>query len=253
MHDHSLIIEFKNKRPIELTRFTASLSAVADQFKRFVSDHGGVDTETRLFVHEIRPGSIVAELIELGEVASDLWENRDYIAPFLPVLQDTVYAILNLTPGARDLDRPTIKNVANIVAPVTIDHGSQMNFIDNRGGVLTQNFFVTPPDAATIAYNAQHLLNSQLPQEERFTNEPMVLFQLRDAPPGRSGDAGIIDRFSANAKKLTFLSDVVKRQMLHENGHPFENIYWVSGLVKTAGGNIVAYQIHDLVDVTPRI
>lgn len=252
MTEHSLIVEYKNKRPIELTTLTASLSAIGDQFKRFVADHRGVDAETRLFVHEIRPGSIIAELVELGKAADDLWEARDYIAPFLPVLKDAVDAILHLTPAAKQLDRPTIKNIANIVGPITVDNGSQLNLIDNRGGNVTNNFFVTPPQATTIANNALHLLNSQFPEEQRFSNEPMVLFQLRDAPPGKSGDLGVIDRFSPRPFKLVFSSDMVKHAILHENGHPFEQVFWVSGIVKTAGGTIVAYHVIDLVEVTPR-
>lgn len=250
--DHTLIVEFKNKRPLELTTFTASLSALGDQFKRFVTEQGGGDPETRLFVHEIRPGSIIAELIELGKSANDLWEARDYIAPFMPVLKEATEAILNLTPLAKKLDRPTIRNIANFVQPVTLDNGSQLNVIDNRGGQVNQVFIVTPPQASAIAYNAQHLLNSQFPDEQRFVNEPMILFQLRDAPPGKSGDFGIMDRFSPRPLKLTFGSDAVKQAILHENGHPFEQIFFVSGIVKTAGGNVVAYQIHELGDVIPK-
>ena len=80
----------------------------------------------------------------------------------------------------------------------------------------------------------------------------MVLFQLRDAPPGRSGDFGIIDRFSTSPKKLTFASDTVKHSILHENGHPFEQVFFVNGVVKTAGGSVVAYQIHELIESSPK-
>lgn len=252
MADHTLIVEFKNKRPIELTTFTASLTALGNQFKRFVTDEGGVDSETRLFVHQIRPGSVVAELIELGKHAEDLWQARDYIAPFVPVLKEMVEAVLHLTPAARALDRPTIRNLANFVAPVSLDNGSQLNVIDNRGGQVTNVFFVTPPNASAIMHNAQHLLNSQFPDEDRFANEPMILFQLRDAPPGKTGDYGIIDRFSPSPHKLIFGSDAVKQAILHENGHPFEQVFFVDGVVKTAGGKVAAYQIHTLSDVTPK-
>lgn len=252
MTDHSLIIEYKNTAPVELVEFTKSLAAIGDQFKRFVADEGGIDPETRLFVKEIRPGSIIAELVELGKAANDLWEARDYIAPFLPMLQDVTESILHLKHSARSLDRSTIKNVANIYAPITAQPGAAVNIIDNRGGNTQIVLHVTPPQAATIAYNAQHLLNSQLPDEERFENEPMILFQLRDGPPGKTGDFGIIDRFSPKPKKLTFSSDAVKTAILHENGHPFEAIFWVNGVVKTAGGAVAAYLIHELSDVTPR-
>ena len=252
MSDHKLIVEFKNRHPIEVERFTASLTALGNQFKRFVSEHEGVDPETRLYVHEIRPGSIIAELVELGKSANDLWEARDYIAPFLPVLQDLVETVLRLTPKAKLLDKPTIRNVANFVSPIAGDNNGQINLIDNRGGVVVNQFTVTPAQASAIAYNAQHLLNSDFPDEQRFINEPMVIFQGRDAPPGKSGDYGIIDRFSPRHLKLTFGSDAVKQAILHESGHPFEQVFWVTGVVKTAGGNPVAYQRHELVETSPK-
>lgn len=249
---HSLIVEYKNERPIELTDLTAALSAFGEQFKRFVTEHDGVDPETRLFVHEIRPGSVIAELVELGKLANDLYEARDYIAPFVPALGDIMDAVLHLKPEAKKLDRQTLRNTANIVAPVATDTGAQLTVTDNRNGTINQIVIVTPPQAAAIGYNVQHLLNSQLPDEERFANEPLVLFQLRDAPPGKSGDFGIIDRFSPRHHKLTFASEAVKAAMLHESGHPFEQIFWVDGVVKTAGGKVAGYMVVSLLDTTPR-
>lgn len=248
----SLIIEIKNERPVELNAFTASLSALGDQFKRFVAEHDGVDPETRLFVHEIRPGSIIAELVELGKTANDLWEHRDYIAPFVPVLEDAIKSVLNLTSHAKTLDRPTIRNIANIVAPIAVDNGSTLQVTDNRGGVINNFFVVDAVQAAAIQHNAQHLLNSEFPDEQRFENEPMILFQLRDAPPGKTGDFGIIDRFSEKPRKLFFASDAVKTEILHDNGHPFEQVFWVTGFVKTAGGKVAGYMIHRLVETTPK-
>lgn len=248
----SLIVRIDNSRPVELSSFTASLAAVGDQFKRFVAHEGGIDPETRLYVHEIRSGSIVAELIELGKTANDLWEQRDYIAPFVPALADTVNAVLNLTDQAKLLDRRTIRNVANITAPIAVDNGSTLQVIDNRGGTVVNNFIVDPHQAAAIQHNAQHLLNSEFPDEIRFENEPMILFQLRDAPPGKTGDFGIIDRFSSKPGKLFFAGDAVKSAILHENGNPFERVFWVSGYVKTAGGRVAGYMIHQLLEATDK-
>jgi hypothetical protein len=45
---------------------------------------------------------------------------------------------------------------------------------------------------------------------------------------------------------------MVKQAILHENGHPFEQVFFVSGVVKTAGGNVAAYQILELVDTSPK-
>lgn len=252
MDARTLIYDFKNSRPIELAELTSSLSAFADQYKRFAADENGIDSEARLFIHEIRSGSVIAELIAIAQLANDLYEARDQIAGFLPALTDTANAIRHLLPEARSLDRRTIKNVSNIMAPIAVDPGGQLNLIDNRGGVVNQTFVVNPQEAAAIRHNAQHLLNSQFPEETRFENEPMTLYQMRDAPPGKTGDYGIIDRYSQSAKKLTFSSDAAKDSILHHDGNPFEQVFWVNGVVKTSGGVVVGYLIHELIDVTAR-
>lgn len=249
MTKHSLIVEYKNSSPIELLTLTASLAAVGDQFKRFVANEGGVDAEARLFVHEIRPGSTIAELVAFGQAAADLYDALDKLGGFAPYFYDQLQAILQLRPSAKELDRPTVRNAADFVRPAAIDNHGNLNIIDNRGGV-TNVFTVTPMEAAAIAHNAQHLLNSKFPDQEHFSNEPMVLFQLRDAPPGKTGDFGIIDRFSPRHHKLFFASDGLKDTILHEN--PFDKVFWVDGAVKTAGGKVVGYLIINLREVTAR-
>lgn len=245
----SLIIEYKNGHPIELLNLTASLSALGDQFKRYVAQETGIPTEARLYVHEIRQGSTIAELVAMAQTAVDLYESFDELGGFAPFVYEQMQNVLHLRQAAKDLDKPEVRNIANIVSPTAVDNKGTMNLIDNRGGQINM-FTVTPVEAAAIQHNAQHLLNSEFPDQQRFANEPMVLFQLRDAPPGKTGDFGTIDRFSPRPHKLFFGSDAVKDLILHDN--PFEKVFWVDGSVKTAGGKVVAFEIVNLREVTPR-
>lgn len=248
-----VIIEYKHKHPLDLLDYTGSLAAIGDQFKRFVTDKDGVDTQSRLFVHEVRPGSAIAELIALGKATADLYDAVDALTGFAGAFHSVLQTILHLPPEAKDLDRTTVKNAAAFVAPVAFDApGATINVIDNRGGIINNHFTVTPMEAAAIRHNANHLLNSEFPDEVRFENEPMALFQIRNAPPGKSGDFGIIDRFSPKERKLTFGSDAVKDAILHHDGNPFEEIFWVDGVVKTVGGKPVSYLITMLNDTQPK-
>lgn len=131
----SIIIEYKNKRPLELLDLTNSLSALGNQFKRFVSDENGIDSETRLFVHEVRTGSTITELIALGQKAADLYDAYEKVKDFAGSFYAVLQSILHLTTEAKELDRSTIKNAASFVAPLAIDgDGARINMIDNRGG-----------------------------------------------------------------------------------------------------------------------
>lgn len=247
--ERSLIVEYKNGHPIELLHLTASLSAIGDQFKRYVAQEAGVAAEARLYVHEVRPGSTIAELVAMTQTAIDLYQTLDELGGFAPYFYEQMQNILHLRPSAKEIEKPEIRNVANFVHPTAIDNHGTLNLIDNRGGNINM-FSITPMQAAAIENNAQHLLNSDFPDEQRFANEPMVLFQLRDAPPGKAGDLGIIDRFASRPHKLLFGSDGLKEMILHDN--PFEKVFWVDGAVKTAGGKVVAYHLLNLREVTPR-
>lgn len=249
----SIIVEYKHKRALDLLDYTASLSALGEQFKRFSANEGGVDSEARLFIHEVRTGSAIAELIALGKSAADLYDAYDKLQAFAAAFYSVLQTVLHLPPSAKELDRQEIRNASNFVAPLVAEgDGAVINLIDNRGGMIVNHYSVSPMEAAAIRHNAQHLLNSEFPDEVRFENEPMALFQMRNAPPGKSGDFGIIDRFSPKERKLTFAGDAVKDAILHHDENPFDQIFWVDGVVKTVGGKPVSYLITNLVDTQAR-
>lgn len=245
----TIIIEYKNQRPIELLDFTASLSALGEEFKNFSANSSILDSDARLYVREMRPGSVVAELVywaQQAPVLSEMSEHREIIAGFMCNWQETLKAILDLSPKARELPKSAVKNARAFIEPVAKDHGSQVNFIANDGGTINNVFVLRSGDAATIGYNAQHLLAGQLPEEARFTSEPMLLWRMQDGPPTKTGDWGKIDRFSDKPRKLTFGSEVVKRAILERPDNPFSLVFFVSGIVKTANGKVVAYHVLSL-------
>lgn len=246
----SIIIEYKNGLPIELLDLTRSLSAIGDQFKRYVTHESGIDADARLFIHEIRSGSTIAELVAYGQSAIDLYEATEKLGGFAPYMYQLLQDVLHLRPASKTLDKPTVRNVANIVRPTAIDNSGHLNIIENNGGTVNVFNSIGPTEAAAIAHNANHLLNSEFPQEQRFSHEPMILYQLRDAPPGKTGDFGIIDAFSDRPRKLFFGSEELKSRILTDQ--PFESVFWVDGVVKTAGGKVEGYQVLYLHETTPR-
>ena len=70
MKDIRLIIEINNKQPLELLDLTKSLVALASQFNSYVSKNGDSkeNREAKLYVKEIRSGSVILELIELATI-----------------------------------------------------------------------------------------------------------------------------------------------------------------------------------------
>lgn len=87
MKDIRLIIEINNKQPLELLDLTKSLVALASQFNSYVSKNGDSkeNREAKLYVKEIRSGSVILELIELATIG---------VIPFL----ENVNTVIGLYP-----------------------------------------------------------------------------------------------------------------------------------------------------------
>jgi hypothetical protein len=246
----SIVIEYKNERPLEVIELASSLAAFAQQFERSVTKAGG-PSHSQLYVREVRSGSSIFELIETIGAVHTLMKSGEYLAPFLSHWQETLLAVLTLSPKAKDLDRQDVKAARSFVQPLAHDAAGKIGIVHQSAATINNQFYLTSDDARQILNNGAHLL-SALPHEQPFTNEPMVLFQVRDGPATGAGDRGFIDKFSPNSKKLTFSSDEVKDAILASEGKPFELVFFVSGVAKTAGGVVAAYHINRLDGTAPR-
>jgi len=75
-----LTYTLNNIRPVELLDLTRSLLALSEQYRRFADDHVGASSQDyRLYVREVRPGSITIDLITYAT-------QPQILAPFAPVL-----------------------------------------------------------------------------------------------------------------------------------------------------------------------
>lgn len=236
-----IVIKYENKGAMDVLDFTASLAAIADEFSRYD------ESDARLVIDRIENGSIIAFLmanpsaLTLGSFA------LKSVAPFVGNFEGVLNAIADLSESSRRLDSATVKNARAFVRPAANNGG--IAFGDNTS-IGTLNYInITPDKAARIANNADHLLAAPFPSEHRFTEQPLALYQVRDA---KKGDIGFIDAFDAKPRKLTFANDNIKNAIAHFDGNPFEVLFFVSGIARTAGGKIASYHITDLHSVEPR-
>lgn len=247
----SIIVEYKNERPVDLLDLTASLAAFGEEFKNFAAERGD-GSAPRLVIHEMRVGSIIAELIPWLERLDFLFQYREYVGSFMTNWQDLLQRVLNLSDNARAIPKPTLRNIRNFVSATAKDNASQLNIVaqDNATrNIVINNIILQSPQAATIARNASYLLARDVPAEEAFAGEPLTLFQMRDA---KVGDMGYIDRFSEKPVKLTFASEQTKNSILHHSENPWHTIFFVSGVVKTSAGQVAAFHIRSLDAVAPK-
>ncbi|MDR2034352.1 MAG: hypothetical protein LBP89_06950 [Helicobacteraceae bacterium] len=82
----SLRIVLTNAQPLDLTEYTKSLSALANEFSSFCKNNNiGLHEDTRLYIQEIKKGSIVCDLTAMIPIAYSLLPNILETARAIPL------------------------------------------------------------------------------------------------------------------------------------------------------------------------
>jgi hypothetical protein len=131
MEDEKLIIELNPRRPVELIDLTNSFFGVANEYRHFLEiyDVEASANDMRLYIKEIRPGSIITELYALTPFAIPLMAQVNTLVSFAKHLKGA-YDYLIKDDGHREdpkLDKTTCQNLSQIVEPIGLPSRS------NRG------------------------------------------------------------------------------------------------------------------------
>ena len=253
----SLIYEFHNTRPIELVDFTSSLLAVGEQYRSFIRRQGGPweDDDYRLYIKEVRTGSIIAEMISHATQGQMLAPFAPFIVQFTQYLGDCfdflkgvkdAKGIKELFSGATKKD---YQQVAQIVEPVAKDGGSQINFIAREGGTIIFNAPLNSIEANAVQNGLRRQIDA-IPETITGIHRDQVLYwyQVRADLAAKPGDKAIIERFSRRPVKVRFSSDEVKQVMLDREDNPFHKVYVVDVDVTVLGGKPVLYKVLEVKD-----
>jgi len=252
--DTVLQVELKNSRPIELVDLTASFTALAESFRDYSNATVGDPKQDnlRLYVQEIKSGSVIATLVALAEQTQFIAENAEVFAGFIANCNDLAnYFLGKPKPGQPEPTVREAKQIAQIVEPVAKDSGAQLNITAMDGGVVNvhNHFHVAPVEANAIQNGVARFLGPQLPSSQFMSDQLMVLEQVKNNATAKSGDRGIIEALSSKAVKLQFASEEVKRKVLDLHENPLQCVFQVNVEVRSAGGRVAQYRILEVTDV----
>ena len=257
----TLTFEFHNTRPIELLDLTGALFALGEQYRSFVRRRAPelADDDYRLFVKEVRTGSIIADLVSYASQSG-------LFAPIAPLVIQYAAELgdwFDFFKGVKDASelkdfllgtsKKDMEQVSQILAPVAKDGGSQLNFIANNGGVINVVAPVTSMEANAIQNGIRRQINI-LPESRNGIHPDMVLYwyQVRDDLAKKARDKAVITRLSDKPVKVRFASDEVKNAMTGITGNPFKHLFVVDVDVTEIDGRPVLYLIIDVKDVYER-
>jgi len=243
MAEAGLHIEIKNTKPVEVADFTTSLQSLAEEFRRQLEllDPETAAADVRLYVKEVRTGSIIADVVALAPQALQLISYANAVASFYK----HVHAAYEYLSGAKeerpDLDKTSLQNLSNIVEPVAKDSGSQLN-IGVVNGPLTIN--VNSQEANAIQNKARKELE-KLAEPTKGVHEKVLLywFQARGDARSKTGDRAIIESINKAPVKAICANDVIKAEMILEEDNPFKQAYVVDVMVETINGKPALYKI----------
>lgn len=247
-----LRFEFRNTRPVDLMDLTASLAAFGDAYQDYVvrSGHDIERGNVRLFVKEIRTGSIITELASYADQASFVLSHLDVAAGFVSHFVDVASYFLGLPNKAEPTRREAAQAMA-IMEPVAKDGGSQL-FLNVVGDVHIHNHYDSQ-QANAIQNAARRRLGPPLPTSQVYQDQLLVLYQVRGDPAAKVGDRGVIEAIDPSPAKLLFASEQVKAQIVDQAENPFQKIFVVDVDARAAEGKVRLYRVLAVKDVLDRI
>lgn len=250
--DGVLTVEIKNSRPVELVDLTVSLAAFAESFRDYANSQGDpIPDNIRLYVQELRTGSIIAELKALAEQAQWVLENAAMLAGFYTNLHDVIDYFLGNPTKLSEPTRQQAQQVSSIVEPIAKDNASQINITFN-GPVTLIPIVLNSLQSNAIQNGVSRYLGPKLPVTGIRPDELMTLEQVKNSAKTTTGDRGVIEAISDRPVKLQFLSDEAKRKVLDLHENPFQCVFLVDVEVRTVGGKPALYRVLEVKDVFPK-
>jgi len=196
--------ELRNSKPVDLLDLTNALSPFGEAYQDHVVESGfEIDRgNIRLFIREIRSGSIVADLASIAEQASLVLRHIDVAAGFVTHLDQLCQFFLGLVSLGAPPSKREAQQVMSVMEPVAKDGSSQL-FINVRGDVHV-HYHYDSQQANAIQNAARRYLGPQLPASQIYQDQLLTLFQVRGDVASTVGDRGVIETISPDPVKLGF-------------------------------------------------
>ena len=248
MSEAKLTIKIENKRPIEITDFTDSFNSLANQYYKYLSENESfkLNQDTKLYIKEIRSGSIITELSDLVPLVIPFVENSNSVIEFTGFLKKGFdYFLGKSEEKPKDFDLKDCNNFNNIIKPIAKDNGSNVVFNgDWNFENVTVNFNFNSVEANAIQNGIQR--EKENLKEPTKNIQHKVLFYWDSAKydeKSKSVDRGFIDSVSFKPLRVSFDDDYTKRLMLDIEENPFHLAYIVDVEVMDIQGIPSVYKI----------
>lgn len=144
----------------------------------------------------------------------------------------------------------SVERISTIVEPVARDMGSNLTInvvvSGNSAPVTIQPIIISSERANALQSSARRFLGPPFPSSGSFQGELLQLHQMKGDIRAKTGDRGVIEKFSSKPVKLHFMTPEVKAAIVDQQDNPFRMAYVVDGEVGTIGGEPTLYKIYEI-------
>ena len=246
--EHPLLtIEFKNSQPVELVDLTNSLLSFADEYKRFLHQSGDYEDmeDIKLYIKQIRTGSIVTDLIAMAPAVVPLAEHTKTIILFAGYLRAGLnYLLGNPSESKTKLTKQNLDNFSSFVEPLAKDSASQMNIHNTVNGDVNVVINMNSIEANALQNRAKKEIE-RLKEPVSGVKEKVLLYwyQARNDTKSHAGDKAIIESIKKTPVRTIFFNETIKAKMLHTDENPFRYGYMVDVRIDTVNDRPAVYTI----------
>jgi len=257
MSEAKLTICIENKRPIELIDFTEAFESLGSQYYKFLSESQSfkLTSDTKLYIKEVRSGSVITVLSDLTPYVLPFVENSNSVIEFTKFLKKGFdYFLGKSDDKPKEFDLKDCSNFNNIIRPIAKDNGSNAIF---TGDVNIQNVTIEMKYDSIEANAIQNGIEKEKKslKESQKNTHSNVLFYWDSAKyddKSKSVDRGFVDSISQSSMRVTFDDINIKKQMLDTKDNPFHFLFLVDIEVLTVQNIPAIYKIVSLNEALPK-
>jgi hypothetical protein len=248
MSEARLTIHIENKQPIELIDFTASFEALGNEYYKFLSENSNfkLKKDTKLYVKEIKTGSIITVLSDLVPGVIPFIESSNSVIEFTKFLKESYdYFLGKSIDKPKEFDLKDCNNFSNIIKPIAKDNGSNIIFTGDFNFKNCEINISYNSQEANAIQNGISRVKSELKEPIRNIEEKVLFYwdSAKYDDNSKSIDKGFIDSISANSLKVVFDEQETKKEMLDINENPFHYSFLVDVEVMTINNVPSVYKI----------
>lgn len=247
--DTSLIFKIVNNRPIELIDLTKSLISVSNQFSDYVTREGKSkeEREAKLFIKEIKSGSVIIELIEYATIGIiPFIENVNTIVGFADNLKRAIKYYLTEEGEKPKTTINDLQDISTILNPVAKDKGSQMIVQTTINGNVELTINLNSNDADAVQNRIKQEITDLKIEEilkDTYDRVALKLYQARSDIKCKTGNKGIIEGINEKPLNIIFDNDEIKEQILQAEINPLKSIFIVDTKIINVDKKPTIYKI----------